>query len=115
MGLTASQLKTLREVCDTFFLSLTAASPIEFYRRKASDFGVDNAMAEVIETRLQPSLRGQLVRLLGILDSPFYNLVLTGKPERFSRLSTGGRERYMQKWRDSPVGAKRGGLPIRQK
>ncbi|HYB04475.1 MAG TPA: NAD(P)-binding protein, partial [Nitrososphaerales archaeon] len=86
----------------------SSASSSEFYRRSATDIGVDKALAEIIETRLEVSLREQFQRLLDILDSRAYNLILTGNPLRFSDLRTlEERTKYLASWRDSQIASKR--------
>ncbi len=108
MILTPSELETLTLVCDTILPSLDSKeSSAEFFRRRASDIGVNKAMAEVIEKGLEPHFRKDFRRLLRILDSRFYNLLLTGKPGKFSKGGAEEREAYLQRFRDSRLPAKR--------
>ncbi len=110
MRLTEKQLRTLRILSDTIIPSIDdpSLSPSDFYKRSATDIGADKALAEIIETRLEPSLREQFQRLLDILDSRSYNLILTGRPLTFSDLPTlEERTRYLAGWRDSGIGSKR--------
>ena len=73
----------------------------------ASSLGVDVVLAGIIESKLEPSLRDQFYRLLSILDSRPYNLVLTGRPSKFSALDLPSRTAYLKGWRDSGIGTKR--------
>jgi choline dehydrogenase-like flavoprotein len=95
----------LRAVCDTLFPSTPGAS--DFYLRSASDLGVDSMLADAVEQSLQPQNARDFRRVLSVLDSPLYNLILSGKPVRFSKLSPEARESYLAAWRDSPVALKR--------
>jgi choline dehydrogenase-like flavoprotein len=105
LELAQSEREVLRAACDTLFPSLPDPSP--FYRRSASDLSVDAFLADSIENVLQPGNARDFRRILSAFDSPLYNLLLTGKPVRFSKLSPSSRERYLAAWRDSPIGLKR--------
>jgi choline dehydrogenase-like flavoprotein len=117
MDLTKRELGTIAAICDTIvpkvsvtqdFSSAYSDQTKAFYERSATDLGVDMALAEIIETRLEPALREQFQRLLSIVDSRFYNLILTGRPTKFSELKVGAeRTRYLASWRDSSLGSKR--------
>jgi choline dehydrogenase-like flavoprotein len=100
-----SDAKVLRAVCDTLVPSLGDASA--FYARSASDISVDVLLAEAFEGTLQPGSARDLRRVLRVMDSPLYNLVLTGRPGRISSMSSIAREKYLKAWRDSPLGLKR--------
>jgi len=108
-NLSEKQLNTLKLLSDTIIPNIdNSASSSQFYRRSATDIGVDKALAEIIETRLEPSLREQFKRLLNILESRVYNLLLTGRAIRFSDLKTQeDRTKYLAGWRDSNIGSKR--------
>jgi choline dehydrogenase-like flavoprotein len=92
-------------LCDTLFPGFEGGS--DFYRRKASDLSLDSTLSEAIEHSLQPGNARDFRRVLTVVDSPFYNFVLSGRPVRFSALNAEERERYLQAWRDSPVALKR--------
>ena len=85
-----------------------------FYGRSATELGVDKALAEIIETRLEPALREQFHRLLSVFDSALYNLVLTGKPTRFTTMTFEERTRYLESWRDRLARIKKTGLSSSQ-
>ncbi|MDE1852894.1 MAG: GMC family oxidoreductase N-terminal domain-containing protein [Thaumarchaeota archaeon] len=105
MELAQTERQVLRDVCDTFFPSVEGGSP--FYERSASELSVDSMLADAVEHSLQPANAKDFRRILSVVDSPLYNLVLTGRPVRFSTLSPPARERYLQAWRDSPLALKR--------
>ena len=114
MTLTAKQLRALKVVSDTLVPSVKINSPsatvsnIEFFGRSASDLGVELALADIIEAKLEPDLRDQFYKLLDILDSRGYNLLLSGKPKRFVDMRTlNERTQYLAKWRDSQLALKR--------
>ena len=95
----------LRSVCDTLFPCLPVGDGL--YGRKASDLGVDGMLAEAIESSLQPGNARDFRRVLSVMESPLFNLVLSGRPARFTGLDGVSRERYLQSWRDSPLALKR--------
>jgi choline dehydrogenase-like flavoprotein len=105
LELSQAERRAVRLVCDTLFPSVPDGS--DFYRRKASEVGVDAMLAEAIERSLQPGNAKDFRKILSVLESPLYNLLLTGRPVRFSKLDSQGRERYLQSWRDSPLALKR--------
>ena len=105
MELSTAERRVLKSACDTLVPSITGGS--DFYARSASDIGVDGLLADAVENSLQPGNARDFRRMLSVLDSPVYNLLLTGRPVRFTKISPDSRERYLQSWRDSPVGLKR--------
>ncbi|MDA4126147.1 MAG: GMC family oxidoreductase N-terminal domain-containing protein [Thaumarchaeota archaeon] len=105
MPLSPTENHVLRSVCDTLFPPLQDGS--EFYRRSASDLMVDQMLAEAVQTSMQPGNAKDFRRILSVIESPLYNLLLTGNPVRFSKLNPASRERYLASWRDSPVALKR--------
>ena len=105
MELTDSEREVLRSVCNTLFPSLPDGP--DFHRRSASDMGVDGLLADAVEHSLQPGNARDFRRVLSALDSPLYNLALSGRPARFSKMSPEGRESYLLAWRDSRIGLKR--------
>ncbi len=105
MELDGRERQVLKTVCDTFFPPLPGGS--EVYGRSASDLGVDSMLADAVENSLQPGNAKDFRRVLSVFDSRLYNLALSGRPARFSKMSPESRERYLQAWRDSPIGLKR--------
>jgi len=64
---TEARLASLRAFCDCIFPSLPQADdPHGFWARKASDFGIDVAAAQIIDTALAEPVR---VGLVGLLDA----------------------------------------------
>lgn len=104
MPLTARERSVLRSICDTLVPTLPGEP---FYSRAASDLSVDVLLEVAIDGAMQPGSARDFRRVLSVFDSPFYNLVLTGKPKRFSSLPAVERERYMAAWRDSSIPLKR--------
>ena len=105
MELTEAEHEILKSICDTLFPPLAEGS--DFHRRSASDLSIDSLLAEAVEDSLQPGNARDFRRILAVFDSPLYNLILSGRPARFSKLSPASRERYLQAWRDSPLALKR--------
>jgi choline dehydrogenase-like flavoprotein len=107
LPLSAEQLRTLTSVCNSLVPKTEATGDPAFDALSASSVGVDAALAEIIDSKLEPSLRSQFHRLLAILDSRAYNLILSGGPVRFSELSDESKAKYLKSWRDSRLGTKR--------
>jgi choline dehydrogenase-like flavoprotein len=110
MTLTNREVATLSAICDTIVPKVARVDSDQtkaFYSRSATELGVDKALAEIIETRLEPALREQFHRLLSVFDSTLYNLILTGKPARFTTMTFEERTKYLESWRDSSLGLKR--------
>lgn len=105
MELAPSERLTIRALCDTLFPAMAEGSL--FFRNAASDIGVDGLLAEAVERSLQPGNARDFRKVLSVVESPLYNLVLSGRPAKFSSLGPGEREEYLQSWRDSPLGLKR--------
>ncbi len=105
MKLTPAESSVLTAVCDTIVPSLN--DPSAFYRRSASDVAADRLLAETVESALQPGNSRDFRRVLSIFDSRLYNLLLTGRPVRFTTMGLQDRERYLSSWSDSPLPLKR--------
>ncbi len=105
------ELETLQTICDTIVPSIPSStnSPA-FYARKASDLGVDRRILDVIRHQLGPRQTAQFHQLLRSFESPLLNLLLDGRPARFSRMSPEARAAYLARWRDSRLALKRSGF-----
>ena len=102
------ELETLRAACDTIVPSTRIASDSAgFYARKASDLGVDRQIALLIREQFEPREAAQFHRILRTFESPGLNLVLGGRPARFSRLDPVARAAFLGRWRDSRLPIKR--------
>jgi len=110
-SLTPRERATLRLLADTLVPSLPATNDADgFYRRRASDVGVDADVARIIESYLIGADRSGFRRLLRVVENPTFNLLLSGRPVRFSSLSEGARERYLLGWARSRLPVKRRGF-----
>jgi choline dehydrogenase-like flavoprotein len=105
LELTQAERAVLRSVCDTIFPALDDPSP--FYRRSAANLSVDSMLADAIEHSLQPGNARDFHRVLSVFESPLYNLLLSGRPVKFSGLGPTAKEAYLKSWRDSSVALKR--------
>jgi hypothetical protein len=105
LALLPAETKVLGALCNTLFPSLAGKS--SFYHRSASDLSVDQMLADAIQNSMQPENSRDFRRVLSIVESPLYNLLLTGRPVRFSNLDPSARERYLASWRDSSLALKR--------
>ena len=96
---------TLRAIADTLVPSLAVnPDPDGFYGRKASDLGVDPDVARIVEAYPSPDRRSSFRRLLRTVESPRWNLLLSGHPRRFSDLDDAERERSLLAWSRSRLG-----------
>ena len=75
----------------------------------ASRFGVDRAVAEFV-TGLPVAQRSEFDQLLRAIESPAINLLLSGRPRRFSRLAPSEREAYLRTMGRSRLALKRKGF-----
>ncbi len=71
--------------------------------------GVDRTVQEIAEG-LPEGHRRAFATLLRAVDSPWLNLVLSGRPVRFSRLSAAERQRYLRSMAESRLAVKRKGF-----
>ncbi|MFZ0829766.1 MAG: GMC family oxidoreductase N-terminal domain-containing protein [Thermoplasmata archaeon] len=107
----SQELETLRNVCDTIVPSILGnADATAFYARKASDLGVDSRILEVVQQQFGARQTAQIHQLLRTFESPGMNLLLDGRPSRFSRLGPDARAAYLGRWRDSGLSLKRTGF-----
>jgi len=111
--LSSKERATLRLLAD----ALVPAVPVEsdpdgFYGRRASDLAIDEDVARIIEGYVSPEQRADFRRLLRTIESPWANLLLSGRPHRFSSVSHAERERerFLLAWAHSRLGIKRQGF-----
>jgi choline dehydrogenase-like flavoprotein len=90
---TERELATLAEVAETFVRGDA--------RRRA------RLTIEALELAADPEQIHQFHRLLGLMESPFANLILGRRPTRFTSMSQDARERYLLKWSTSPFQSRR--------
>src|SRR5207245_5982426 len=108
--LSSKERHTLRVLADTLVPSLAASpDPDGFYGRRASDLAVDEDVARIIERYLSPEQRADFRRLLRTVESPMANLLLSGRPKRFSAEGEAKRERFLLGWAHSRLGITRQG------
>ena len=105
MELSGSERRAMEALCGALFPSLQDGS--DFHRRSARDLGVDGLLVDAVEHSLQPANARDFRRILSVVESPLFNLALSGRPVRFTSLDPESREKYLQAWRDSPIALKR--------
>ena len=105
LDLTHVEVEALGSVCDTLFPLIADGDPLD--RRSASDLRIGDMQADAVQHSLQPRNAKDFRRVISAFESPLYNLILSGRAVRFSRLNPASRERYLQAWRDSPISLKR--------
>src|SRR5256712_8946605 len=109
--LSPQERSTLRRLADAFVPSVPVESdPDGFYGRRASDLAIDDDVARIIERYLSPDQRADFRRLLRTIENPWANLLLSGRPHRFSSGTQAERERFLQAWAHSRLGIKRQGF-----
>src|SRR3989454_5562218 len=102
---------TLRHLADALVPSVTVESdPDGFYGRRASDLAIDDDVARIIESYVSPDQRADFRRLLRTIESSWANLLLSGRPHRFSAGTQADRERFLLGWAHSRLGIKRQGF-----
>jgi choline dehydrogenase-like flavoprotein len=103
-----AQNPVLTALVDTLFPSSAAEDGAAPYPA-ASSVAVDRDVAEVVNG-LPAVERQEFATLLRAVESPLVNLLLTGRPTRFTRLGPLAREAYLQGWARSRLGVKRKGF-----
>ncbi len=89
------------------------AGPAELpalYRLGALDGGVHDEIARAWAEGFPVDQRRAFRRLLGVVDSAFWNLLLFGRPVRFSQLTGMAQERFLLGMAQSRLGVKRQGF-----
>jgi len=86
------------------------SDPDGFYGRRARDLAIDDDVARIIERYVSPDQRADFRRLLRTIESPWANLLLSGRPHRFSSGSDAERERFLLGWAHSRLRIKRQGF-----
>jgi len=109
--LSSKERATLRLLADALVPSVPVESnPDGFYGRSASDLAIDDDVAGIIESYVSPEQKADFRRLLRTIESPWANLLLSGRPHRFSSVSHADRERFLLAWAHSRLGIKRRGF-----
>ncbi len=108
LELSPGERETLRLLADT--IVPRTGDPREPLGGSASDLGVDALMAQSIRDYQPPDVQRQFRLLLRAVESPWMNLVLTGRPVRYRNLSPEAREQYLLAWTRSRLGLKRRGF-----
>ena len=101
MEITAKEREALRLLADA--IVPRTDGPLA---ASASDVGVDALAAEAI-AGLPGEGQAQFRQLLRAVESPLLNLLLTGRPAKFSRLTPEAREAYLRSWSRSRLAVKR--------
>jgi hypothetical protein len=87
----ADRERTLAALCDTFV-------PGGDGFPSASALGVPSRLRSELQAIGRPALVDELDRLLDTVESPILNLVLGGRPVRFTALVPADREAYLRRW-----------------
>lgn len=93
--------QTLAALCDTFVPGDGEDLPA------ASTLGTPQRLRAELEALHRPALVAELDRLLDSVESPVLNLILGGRPLRFTALDQSGREEFLRRWAASPLPLKR--------
>ena len=110
-GFSPSERATLRNVCDTLVPRVSGVpDPDGLFGRSATDLGVDEDIVRIVSNYLSPEQQADFHRLLRTVENPLLNLLLAGRPTRFSRLLPEARERYLLGWAHSSLPVKRQGF-----
>ena len=110
-GFNAEERSTLRVLCDTLVPRVSGVQDVAgLYARSATDLRVDEDIVGIVSNYLSPEQQADFHRLLRTVENPLLNLVLAGRPARFSHLSPEARERYLLGWAHSRLPVKRQGF-----
>ncbi len=108
MELTPAERATLRLLADTVIPR--TGDPKEPLGGSASDLGIDALMERAIQDYQPPDVQKDFLTLLRAVESPLMNLVLAGRPVRFSELDAEARTEYILNWSKSLLAVKRRGF-----
>ncbi len=100
---------SLTALVDTLLPGVTDVASRGHPYPAASAVDVDQEIATLV-AGLPRAHREEFHQLLRAIDSPFMNLLLTGRATRFTRLSPARRESYLRGWSTSRLAAKRRGF-----
>lgn len=92
---------TLAAICDTFVPGDGNDLP------SATALGTPQRLRAELDALHRPALVAELDRLLDTVESPMLNLVLSGRPVRFTALDQPQREEFLRRWAGSPLPLKR--------
>ncbi len=110
-GFGLDERQTLRLLCDTLVPRVSGIpDPDGLLARSATDLRVDEDIIQIVGNYLAPDQRADFHRLLRSVENPLLNLLLSGRPSRFSRLPEDARERYLLGWGQSRLAVKRQGF-----
>ena len=110
LPLSAEERSIVSLLCDTLVARGGPGGAESALRASASDRGVDRELVRIVDEYLSPVERAEFRRLLRAVVSRGTNLLLSGRPERFDRLSLPERERYLRAWSVSRLPVKRRGF-----
>ncbi len=106
--LAARDRRTLAALIDTFLPGGPGSSAGAPYP-SGTEAGADRMILDGVAS-LPEADQHEFAQLLGALDSRFLNLLLTGRPVRFTGLDAAARERYLLGWATSALAVKRRGF-----
>jgi choline dehydrogenase-like flavoprotein len=98
----------LTALVDTFFPAVPADGGASSYPA-ASAVGVDRDVLDMVKG-LPEAEQKEFATLLRAVENPLLNLLLSGRPSRFTRLSASRREAYLRGWSQSRLAVKRKGF-----
>jgi len=110
-----SQEEALRAVCDTFIPSLQSpdGDHAAFWSLKASDLNIELRLLEAFAALL-PEDQQKIKLLLSLLAQPVAGWLTIGEWKSFAQLGLPEREKWLNKWQKSPIGALRQGVKAMQ-
>ncbi len=110
-GFDSEERQTLRTLCDTLVPRIPGVpDPDGLFGRAATDLRVDEDIVQIVGNYLAPDQEEDFHRLLRTVENPLLNLLLSGRPSRFTHLAIEARERYLLGWAHSRLAVKRQGF-----
>jgi choline dehydrogenase-like flavoprotein len=110
--ISARQRSALHAVCDTLLPSFgdRVDDPEGLFALSGADAGTHRRVEDLIAAVRDPGDRKRLLRLLDVLESRVVNLLLSGRPQRFSAMNRDTREVVLRAWARSRVPLRRAGF-----
>src|SRR5512136_824789 len=86
-GFGPEERRALRTLCDTLVPRVSGVpDPAGLFGRAATDLRVDEDIIQIVGNYLAPEQQADFHRLLRTVESPLLNLVLSGRPSRFTQM-----------------------------
>lgn len=107
------ELETLQTLCEALVpAGVGPGDAPQLTSAGAHSRGVDGEIARIWREWMTPDQRREFSRFLRVVDSPWWDLLLSGRIRSFRGLTPEGRERFLRDWASSRLSPKRRGFQV---